>query len=118
LREGRRTVHHLLGLMLAVVLGVGGFGQAMPTAQPQPQPPTAQSDEEAAAAARARAEELFGLAAAGNFNALFDLIHPDAQAVIPRTAGIRAFEEIYALARPGEAEVVNVALGSWTWPAT
>ncbi|MDP9364961.1 MAG: hypothetical protein M3Q10_12180 [Chloroflexota bacterium] len=109
-------MHLLLGLVLVSVLGMGGFGQGMPPSQPPPAPPNAQSDEEAAAQAqaRARAEELFGLAAAGNFNALFDRIHPDAQAVIPRTAGIRAFEQVYALARPGEAEIVNVALGSWT----
>ena len=106
------VVHYLLAVVLGTVLTVGGVGQAPPSS------PDAQADAEAAAQAGARAEELFGLAAARDFNALYDLIHPDARAVVPRAAAIRAFEEIYALARAGEAEVRGVQIGSWTWPVT
>lgn len=115
-------MHHLLGLLLATVVLVGGVGQAAPTAQPQPQPPPPPpnlgTDAEAAEQARARAAEIFGMAAAGDYNALFDRIHPDAQAVVPRTAGIQALEEIYALARPGDTQILGVAIGAWTWPVT
>lgn len=111
-------MHHLLGWVLATVVAIGGFGQAVPSPQPQPSPPTVGSDAESATEARARAEELFGLAAAGDFNALFDRIHPDAQAVIPRSVGIQAFQELYALAQPGRAEIVDVRIGSWWWPVT
>ncbi len=60
----------------------------------------------------------FELAAAGQYNALYDVIHPDAHAVIPRVVATGAFEEIYALAQPARAVVIDVQLGPWTWPVT
>ena len=91
---------------------VAGLAFAAPTTA------RTQSDAEAAAAARATAEELFELAAQSNFNALFDRIHPDAHAVIPRVAAIRAFEEIYATTQAGLATITGVAIGEWTWQVT
>ena len=58
------------------------------------------------------------LAGEGQFNALYDVIHPDVHAVVPRVVATRAFEEIYALAEPGLATVVDVQIGPWTWPVT
>lgn len=64
------------------------------------------------------AEELFALAADRKFNALYDRIHPDAQAVVPRAAAVGAFTEIYAAAQAGRAEVRDVQIGQWTWGVT
>ncbi len=105
-------MHHLLGVVVAMVLAVGGFGQELPG------PPDVGTDEERAARAAATAEELFALAAAGDFNALYDRVHPDVLAVVPRVAAIRAFEEIYATLRPGRAEITGVSIGAWTWGVT
>lgn len=106
----------VLTAMLAVGQGFGGqvFGQAVPV----PSPPDVRSDEQAAADAQATAEGLFDLAAAGEFNALYDRIHPDAKAVVPRESAVRSFEEVYALAQAGQARVRGVQIGSWTWPVT
>ena len=70
------------------------------------------------AGAQARAEEIFALAAATQFNAMYDLIHPDAKAVVPRVVAVNTFTELYELAEAGRAEIVNVELGPWTWDVT
>ncbi len=105
-------MQHLLGLVVATVLAVGGFGQELPG------PSDVGTDEERAARAAATAEELFGLAAAGEFNALYDRIHPDAHAVIPRVVAVRSFEEIYGQTQAGRAEITDAQLGEWTWQVT
>lgn len=56
------------------------------------------------------------LAEQGQFNTLFDYLHPDAQAEVPRSVGLAVFESIYGQTRPSNAQVSNVELGSWTWP--
>ncbi len=105
-------MQHLLGLVVATVLAIGGFGQEVPG------PPDVGTDAERAARAAATAEELFGLAAAGGFNALYDRIHPDAHAVIPRVVAVRSFEEIYGQTQAGQAEIIGAQLGEWTWQVT
>ena len=60
----------------------------------------------------------FDLAVAGQYNALYDVIHPDAHAVVPRVVATGAFEEIYATAQPDLAVVIDVQIGPWTWPVT
>jgi predicted metalloprotease len=79
----------------------------------------AQSGEDAdLAAARARAEEIFALAADGQFNIMYDLIHPDARAVVPRVVAVNTFRELYALTEAGRSEIVDVEIGPWTWGVT
>lgn len=56
------------------------------------------------------------LAEQGQFNALFDYLHPDAQAEVPRSVGLAVFEAIYGQTRPSNAQVTDVEMGSWTWP--
>lgn len=68
--------------------------------------------------ARARAEEIFDLAAAEQFNVMYDLIHPDARAIVPRVVAVNTFRELYELAGAGQSEVVDVELGPWTWGVT
>ncbi len=70
------------------------------------------------AEAATTAEELFRLAADRRFNALYDRIHPDAQAIVPRAAAVGAFTDIYAAAQAGRAEILDVHIGSWTWGVT
>ncbi len=75
------------------------------------------SGEEAAVRAAADTATAFIRAAEqGQFNALFDYLHPDAQAEVPRSVGLAVFESIYGQTQPSNAEVTSVELGSWTWP--
>lgn len=86
---------------------------------PPPTPAGAQplgADEQAAAADAA--VELSFYEAAGDFNALYDRIHPDAHAVIPRAAAIGWFQEAFAPRGPGVATVTGVRFVEWTWAVT
>lgn len=58
------------------------------------------------------------LEAIGDFNALYDRIHPDAHAVIPRAAVIGWFREAFAPRGPGVSTVTDVRFLAWTWPVT
>ncbi|HEV2087713.1 MAG TPA: neutral zinc metallopeptidase, partial [Cryptosporangiaceae bacterium] len=73
------------------------------------------SDEEAAADT---AVALSYLEAVGDFNALYDRIHPDAHAVIPRAAVIGWYQNEFAPLGPGVATVTGVRFVEWTWPVT
>ena len=78
----------------------------------------AQDEQRDAREARFTAEEILRLAADRKFNAMYDRIHPDAQAVVPRAAAVGTFERIYAAAQAGQATVTGVAIGEWTWGVT
>ncbi|MDP9469820.1 MAG: neutral zinc metallopeptidase [Chloroflexota bacterium] len=78
----------------------------------------AQDEQRDAREARFTAEEILRLAAERKFNAMYDRIHPDAQAVIPRAAAVGTFEQIYAATQAGQATVAGVAIGEWTWGVT
>ncbi len=101
----RHIVH--LALVLIVLAGVAG---------PVPACATQATERERSAADAAYA--YFELAAADQYNAVYDVIHPDAHAVVPRVVATRAFEESYAAAEPDRAVVVDVQIGPWTWPVT
>jgi len=96
-------------LTLLIILGAG---PGLAAAQQTP------ADAEAMAQAQAAAEEYLGLAVAGDFNALYDRIHPDAQAEVPRVVALRAFDEIYRQLRPQTPTITGVELGEWTWQVT
>lgn len=102
-------MHRLLTLLVVVA---ALLALAAPASAAQ-----APADPAAAAAAEA-ARAYLVLAAAGEFNALYDRIHPDAQAVVPRVVALRSFEEIYGQLRPGAATITGVELGEWTWGVT
>lgn len=78
----------------------------------------AQDDQRDAREARFTAEEIFRLAAERKFNAMYDRIHPDAHAIIPRAAAVGTFEQTYGTTQAGQATVIGVAIGEWTWGAT
>ncbi len=82
-----------------------------------PMPAMAQSpaDEQEAATT---AIELSQLEALGDFNVLYDRIHPDAHAIIPRAAVIGCYQNQFAPHGPGVATVTGVRFVEWTWPVT
>jgi hypothetical protein len=59
------------------------------------------------------------LEAAGNFDALYNQMHPEARAIVPRAAVVGWFTDQYAPQQPGViAEVTGVEFVDWTWPVT
>ncbi|MDP9364960.1 MAG: neutral zinc metallopeptidase [Chloroflexota bacterium] len=97
-----------LGLLLCLLIAM----VPRPTSAGMQAPAT---DEQAAADATV---ELSSYEAAGDFNALYDRIHPDAHAIIPRAAAIGWFEEAFAPRGPGVSTVTGVRFVEWTWPVT
>jgi predicted metalloprotease len=96
-------------ITLLILLGLyGGAGFA----------PVAADEEQDIAAATARAKQIFRLANQERYNAMYDLIHPDAHAVVPRVVAVNTFQELYALADVGRAEITEVTMGPWTWGVT
>lgn len=94
-------------VVLAAVFGPLGTGRI-----------AAQDDAKDRAESAATAQALFDLAADGNYNALYDEIHPDAHAVIPRAAAVGTFQEIYSAVSAGRSQVVGVQMVQWTWEVT
>jgi len=54
----------------------------------------------------------------GSFNALYDLIHPDARSVIPRDAAVGWYLEQFAPRGASPAVVTGVRFVSWRWAVT
>ena len=79
---------------------------------PQPRPI---SDVEAAKSAAAT---LSKLEATDQFDALYDRMHPDAQAVVPRSAVVGWYTHDFAPRRARTAEGIKVRFLDWTWPVT
>lgn len=108
----RRTFGYLkanltLGLALCMLLVVFGLW-ALPTQQPVI----------AAADPATTAVDISVLESQGRFSDIYDQMHPDAQAFIPRAAVVGWYENDFAPLGPGVITVTNVAYVSWTWPVT
>ncbi|MGH2558565.1 MAG: neutral zinc metallopeptidase [Thermomicrobiales bacterium] len=58
------------------------------------------------------------LEANGQFNALYDLIHPDAHAMIPRAAVIGWYQNEFAPRGASPATISGVRFVTWTWAVT
>jgi uncharacterized protein len=67
-------------------------------------------------AAQQTAQVYLDAAVAGNYNGLFDYMHPDVLAEVPRSVALQIFSEIYGATNPGKARITDVNLGSYTWP--
>jgi len=78
---------------------------------------TAQADDQLAAAAVA-ARELSVLEADRDFDALYEHMHPDALAVVPRSAVVGWYESYFEERETSELEVTGVEFEPWTWPVT
>jgi predicted metalloprotease len=70
------------------------------------------------ASAAATAGQILALAGERKFNAMYDYMHPDAMAVVPRAAAIGTFTDVYEAAQAGQAQIVNVEMGPFTWGVT
>jgi len=90
--------------MLLVVFGLW----ALPTQQPVI----------AAADPATTAIEISQLEAQGRFSDIYDQMHPDAQAFIPRAAVVGWYENDFAPLGPGVITVTGVEYVTWTWPVT
>lgn len=53
-----------------------------------------------------------------DFNAAYDLMHPDAQAVIPRQTAVGLFKAIFGPDNVGRGVPTAIEFGSWTWGVT
>jgi hypothetical protein len=53
--------------------------------------------------AAATATEIFRMASERKFNTMYDYMHPDAMAVVPRAAAVGTFTDVYAEAQAGQA---------------
>lgn len=54
----------------------------------------------------------------GSFNALYDLIHPDAHAVVPRNAVVGWYIDNFSPRGASAASITGVRFVSWTWEVT
>jgi predicted metalloprotease len=76
-----------------------------------------QADDRLAAAANA-ARELSVLEADRDFDALYEGMHPDALAVVPRSAVVGWYETYFSNRETSELEVIGVESEPWTWEVT
>jgi len=81
-------------------------------------PVAGQGSERDGSDAAETAVALSRLEAAWDFNTLYDRIHPDAHAVVPRAAVIGWFGNVFAPLGPGISTVTGVRFVSWTWAVT
>jgi predicted metalloprotease len=99
------------GVITNAPLGVAA-GSAYPAIGSAPA--AAQTDDRLAAAANA-ARELSVLEADRNFDALYERMHPDARALVPRSAVVGWYETYFAERDTSELEVTAVEFEPWTW---
>ncbi|MFN8590307.1 MAG: neutral zinc metallopeptidase [Thermomicrobiales bacterium] len=110
-KKGPCEMRVLSSLVLVIMIVLGSVGAAPVLAQEQ----NAARDR---ANAAATAAEILRLASERKFNAMYDYIHPDAMAVVPRAAAVGAFTDIYAEAQAGAPQIVGVEMVPWTWGVT
>ena len=77
----------------------------------------AQADDQQAAAADA-ARELSSLEAERDFDALYERMHPDALAVVPRSAVVGWYGSYFSDREASKLEVSGVESEPWTWEVT
>ncbi|MCA9878453.1 MAG: neutral zinc metallopeptidase, partial [Thermomicrobiales bacterium] len=70
------------------------------------------------AMAAATAAEILRLAGERKFNSMYDYMHPDAMAVVPRAAAVGTFTDVYEVVQAGQAQIVGVEMTPWTWGVT
>src|ERR687890_446921 len=68
--------------------------------------------------AAATATEILRLAGERKFNNMYDYMHPDAMAVVPRAAAVGTFTDLYTAFQAGQAQIVGVEVTPWTWGVT
>jgi predicted metalloprotease len=108
----------VLALSCVVITSVPVAGAASPAHLFiwQEQAPAQLEDQLAEAADAAR--ELSVLEAERDFDALYERMHPDALAVVPRSAVVGWYESYFSERETSELDVTGVAPEPWTWPVT
>ena len=94
---------------LAVVLTMLAAGAA-------PAVGTARQSSVDANAATEAAQAYLDFAVQGNFNALFDYLHPDVLDEVPRSVGLAIFQGVYGATQPGPARIGQPEAVQYTWP--
>lgn len=100
--------------MLLVVVALLAPAAALPVTA-QNQESTINRDR---AVAAATASEILRMAGERKFNAMYDYMHPDAMAIVPRAAAVGLFTEVYEAAQAGQAQIIGVEMVPWTWGVT
>jgi uncharacterized protein len=111
----------VLILSLSVLTGSspGVLAASLPPSSPRGTPALGQVDApDTATAAGNVAIELSQLEAAQDFETLYERMHPDARAVVPRSVVIGWYEAMYADRSTSELTVTNVTFEPWTWGVT
>jgi predicted metalloprotease len=113
-----RSIIVALALSCSVVTNVPAGTEAAPAHSfTLPAPAAAQADDRLAEAADA-ARELSMLEAERDFDALYERMHPDALAVVPRSAVVGWYDSYFADRDTSELEVTGVEPEPWTWQVT
>jgi predicted metalloprotease len=112
-----RFIINALVVICTLAFGFQQPGLAAPTFTPPLTLRSAQAEDGFAAAADA-VREFSRLEADRNFDALYERMHPDARAVVPRSAVVGWYESFYANRTTSEATIANVVAEPWTWDVT
>lgn len=79
---------------------------------------TAAQDDDSLEGAAEAAREFSRLESARDFDALYELMHPDSRAVVPRSAVVGWYEAFYADRTTAELTVNGVVAEPWLWGVT
>ena len=94
-------------------------GVGASSAQPFiPQARAAAQDDDQLTAAADAARELSKLEAERDFDALYERMHPDALAAVPRSAVVGWYESYFSDRETSELEVTGIESEPWTWEVT
>jgi predicted metalloprotease len=111
-------------VVVLALSGATGLNESLAAAVPASIATTAteravavQADDALEAAAEV-ARELSLLESERDFDALYDRMHPDARAVVPRSAVVGWYENFFAARETQELTVEDVVLEPWTWDVT
>lgn len=85
---------------------------------PTPKPTPKVDRQKEANAAAAVVVDLTKREMSGEFNAIYDMLHPDAHAAVPRGAVVGWYRHDYGPRGPRTGKVVEVRFIEWTWAVT
>jgi predicted metalloprotease len=106
-----------LSIALTLVMVAPGAGVAAPWFPVSVATASAQTDDELLAAEDA-ARELSRLEAARDYETLYERMHPDARAAVPRSAVIGWYESFFANRQTNELTITDAVREPWTWGVT
>jgi predicted metalloprotease len=116
----RLTRLGLFAVVLATLLAMSAplCGAASPSSGFLPGRTTLAQSSDAATVAADAARSLSRLETARDFDTLFELMHPDAREVVPRSAVVGWYKSYLSNREVGEITVTDVTFEPWIWPVT